>query len=37
MQLAATAGDWDRAAGLLIQMDDQFENLKATLKQSGWL
>ena len=37
MQLAATAGDWDRAAGLLIQLDDQFEKLKATLKQSGWL
>ncbi len=37
IRLAATAGDWARAGGLLIQLEEQFEKFKATLKQSGWL
>ncbi len=37
IQLAATAGDWSRASGLLIQLENQFETFTTTLKQSGWI
>ena len=37
IQLAGTAGDWTRAAGLLVQLDQQFEKFKTTLSESGWM
>ncbi len=37
IQLAGTAGDWTRAAGLLAELDQQFETFKTTLTQSGWM
>ena len=36
-QEAAAASDVIRALALLPRMEEQFELLKATLKQSGWV
>jgi CheY-like chemotaxis protein len=36
MQEAATAGELGRALVVLSQVEEQFELLKSTLKQSGW-
>jgi len=37
VQEAAAAGDLGRALALLPRMQGEFERLKATLKQSGWV
>ena len=37
IQMAGTAGDWTRAAGLLAELDQEFEAFKTTLTQSGWM
>ena len=36
-QEAAAAGDLTHALALLPRLEEQFELLKATLKQSGWV
>ena len=36
MQEAAAAGELSRASALLPRLEEQFERLKSTLKQSGW-
>ena len=36
-QEAAAAGELSRALALLPRLEEQFELLKATLKQSGWV
>ena len=36
-QEAAAAGELSRALALLPRLEEQFDLLKATLKQSGWV
>jgi CheY-like chemotaxis protein/HPt (histidine-containing phosphotransfer) domain-containing protein len=37
MERAASAGEWDRFAELLPRTAEEFDRLKSTLEQTGWL